>query len=106
MLERKYQAQLIEKLKNLFPGCMILKNDTSYMQGIPDLTVLYGNTWAVLEVKASSTARSQLNQNYYVERLDNMSYAAFIYPENEEQVLRELQHIFGSRREACVSQPK
>lgn len=101
-LESRFQAQLIKDLKRLFPGCEILKNDPGYAQGIPDLLVLYNNKWAMLEVKASSTAEERPNQRYYVERFADMSYAAFIFPENKEEVLRELQQAFSSTRPARV----
>jgi hypothetical protein len=91
MLERDYQAKLISKLKDILPGCVILKNDTDYLQGIPDLLILYGGRWAMLEVKRSASASHQPNQDYYVDMLGRMSYAAFIFPENEEEILREVQ---------------
>jgi hypothetical protein len=93
--ESAYQAKLIKKLKRMFPGCVVLKNDSGYMQGIPDITILHGDRWAVLEVKASFNSAQQPNQDYYIERLGEMSYSAFIYPENEEEVLRDLQLTFG-----------
>jgi hypothetical protein len=98
MLERVYQRGLIQELKRRFPGCVILKNDSSYLQGIPDLTVLSGTSWAMLETKVSEDAHHQPNQEYYVELLNEMSFAAFIYPENEEDVLRELQQTFTKPR--------
>lgn len=102
MAENAYQAKLIRKLKEMFPGCEILKNDSAYKQGILDLTILWGACWAMLEVKGSSRARKQPNQEYFVERLNKMSFAAFINPENEEEVLTALQKAFASRRSACV----
>jgi len=99
-LESKFQAELIEELTQLFPGCFILKNDSGYSQGIPDLLVLHRNKWAMLEVKASATARHQPNQDYYIDMFDEMSYGAFIFPENKEEILRELQSAFGTRRVA------
>lgn len=104
MAESAYQARLIRKLRSMFPGCVVLKNDTDYRQGIPDLTVLYLDTWATLEVKASADAAVQPNQEYYVTQLNDMSFSAFIYPENEREVLNALQHAFESRRSARVSQ--
>lgn len=96
MLERQYQAELIKKLRELFPGCVILKNDSEYMQGVPDLTIFYGKLWAMLEVKASAKAPLQANQMHYVQRLNDMSFAAFIYPENEAEILHDLQQAFES----------
>lgn len=97
MLENVYQARLIKRLKRMFPECVILKNDTSYLQGVPDLLVLFRDRWAMLEVKPSKDSPAQPNQPYYVELFDGMSFGAFIYPENEEDVLNDLQSAFSSR---------
>ena len=90
MLERDFQAKLIKKIKNEYPGCIVMKTDPTYIQGLPDLIILYGNKWAALECKLSNKAHHQPNQDYYVEKMDNMSYAAFISPDNEFEVLEEL----------------
>ncbi len=104
MLESVYQARLIKELYYRFPGCVVIKNDTSYMQGIPDLLILFNDKWAMLEVKSSADAKIQPNQSHYVDQLDVMSFAAFIYPENEEEVLNALQRTLRPRRSARVSQ--
>lgn len=91
MRERDYQARLIKKLQNIFWGCVVLKNDPTYMQGIPDLVILFQDKWAILEVKASENSIVQPNQGYYVQKLNEMSFAAFIYPENEDEVLNALE---------------
>jgi len=91
MLERNYQAKLIKKIKSIFPDCIVLKNDAAYIQGIPDLIVLNGERWASLEVKTSPSANAQPNQKYYVNKMNGMSFSSFIYPENEAEVLDELQ---------------
>lgn len=91
MLESRFQAQLIDKLERLYPGCIILKNDSGYRQGIPDLVIFFRDRWAMLEVKASARASHQPNQDYYVHKLNEMSFAAFIYPSNEQDVLHALQ---------------
>lgn len=103
MQERAYQAKLIKKLRLLFDGCYILKNDSSYLQGVPDLIILFGPYWAMLEVKASADADFQPNQQYYISQLNDMGFAAAIFPENEEEVLRDLQHAFQPRRATRVS---
>lgn len=97
-LESKFQSKLIVELKELFPGCMVLKNDPNYIQGIPDLIVLYGDRWAALECKRDSKSKHQPNQDYYVELLDRMSFSRFISPDNKEEVLDELQLAFESGR--------
>lgn len=96
MLENKFQANLIKKLKRLYPGCFIMKNDSSYMQGVPDLLVLNGDKWATLECKKSANARHQPNQDYYVGKMNEMSFSRFIFPENEDEVLDDLQHWFNN----------
>lgn len=93
-LERGFQDDLIDDLKSMFPGCMIMKLDSSYIQGIPDLLILYEDKWAVLECKKNASAKKQPNQTYYVNKMNRMSFAAFIYPENKEEVLYELQRAF------------
>lgn len=102
MTEATYQARLIRKLKRVFPGCVVLRNDPQQQQGMLDLTLLWGPLWAMLEVKASAEASVRPNQGYFVEQMDNMSFAAFIYPENEEEVLLALQQAFSSRGAACL----
>ena len=97
-LEKIFQSELIKDLRELFPGCIILKNDPTYIQGIPDLLILFEDKWAALEVKKSITASHRPNQEFYVNKMGRMSYANFIYPENKEVVLNELQETFFSRR--------
>lgn len=101
--ESAFQKGLINDLKKRFPGCMILKNDPNYIQGIPDLLVLYEGRWAALECKKAKQASHQPNQDYYVERMNEMSFSRFVYPENKENVLDELQQSFQSCRPARFS---
>lgn len=101
-LERDYQAKLIKKIKAMLPDCIVIKNDPNYLQGVPDLTVFYPGGFTVLEVKRSATASHQPNQDYYIDKLHGMSYAAFIYPENEEEVLSEVQLAYDDARRSCI----
>lgn len=94
MKENKFQAELKKKLKQMFPGCIVTKLDSSDIQGIPDLLILYKNKWATLEVKKDRTASKRPNQEYYVEKMNDMSFSRFIFPENEEGVLNELRETF------------
>ena len=99
-LESAFQAKLIKKIKTMFPGCVVLKNDGSNVPaGFPDLTILFPNGgWAELECKRETKSTRRPLQGYYVERLNGMGYSRFVYPENEEEILRELQQAFGHRR--------
>lgn len=94
MKENKFQSSLIQELKVRFPGCIILKNDPNYIQGFPDLTILWNERWAVLECKASENSPKRPNQEYYVDLLNSMSFSDFIYPENRQEVLDDLERTF------------
>ena len=96
MKESKFQSQLIKTIKDRFPGSMVLKNDAGYIQGIPDLLVLYNDRWAALECKNSKTASHQPNQDFYISKMNEMSYAAFVNPSNEEEVLNGMEQSFQS----------
>ena len=100
--ESDFQGDLIKEIKQRFPGCIVMKNDPNYIQGIPDLTVLYKNKWATLECKKSENEPFRPNQPYYISEMNKMSFSRAIYPENKEQVLNELQQTFKSRRTARV----
>ena len=106
MLENQFQSELIKELKKMFPGCVIAKNDPNYIQGFPDLTILYLDKWAILECKRSEDEPHRPNQDYYVDKLDNMSFSRFIYPENKEEVLYELQQTFQPRRSTRLPRSK
>lgn len=98
-LESKYQKELIRKLQDIFTGCIVVKNDPNYIQGIPDLLILYKDKWAALECKRNCKASHRPNQDYYVSKMEEMSFAAFIFPENEEFVLNRLKRYFGIAEE-------
>lgn len=95
-LERDFQSGLIRELKERFDGCYVIKLDSSYIQGIPDLLILWEDRWATLEVKKCANASRRPNQEYHVNRMNDMSFSAFVYPENKEEVLDELQQAFKS----------
>ena len=90
MRESKFQAKLIKDIKERLPDCIVLKNDPTYLQGIPDLTVFNNDRWATLEVKKSANASHQPKQDYYVEMMDRMSFSRFVYPENRDAVFSDL----------------
>ena len=96
MLENRFKTNLIKEIKRRFPGCMIMHMDPNETQGIPDLLILHNNKWVALEGKKSKYASARPNQSYYVKKMKEMSYAAFIYPENKEEVLNEISRIFKS----------
>lgn len=94
-LESKFQKELIDEVKERYPGCVALKNDSSYMQGFPDWTILYKDKWAVLEVKKERGAHKRPNQEYYVNKLNEMGgFSRFVFPENKEEVLEDMDTLF------------
>ena len=95
-VESKFQKELIDELKTIFPGCKVVKNDPNYIQGFPDLTVYYKKHWALLECKRDQYAPHQPNQDYYIDWAQRNSYGSFVYPENKEEVIRELREAFGA----------
>lgn len=97
-LESKFQKELIDEVRARYPGCIALKNDSSYIQGFPDWTILYKDRWATLEVKKERGAHKQPNQEYYVNTLNDMSFSRFVFPENKDEVLEDLDVLFKRKR--------
>lgn len=88
--EHDFQSDLIDDLEELFPECVIMKNDASYRQGFPDLTIFCGRRWALLECKKSENEPYRPNQPYYLKKMNTMGFASMICPENKMQVLDDL----------------
>lgn len=89
-LERDFQSGLIKEIKSTFKGSIVTKLDSSHIQGIPDLLILHKDKWATLECKKDANAKKRPNQDYYVDKMNKMSFSRFISPENKEEVLHEL----------------
>lgn len=99
MKESIFQKKLIDDIKQLFShnNVYISKLDSGYTQGVPDLLILIDDFWAMLENKKSAKAAHRPNQNYYVNKFGNMSFARFIFPENKDEVLKALSFRFNNR---------
>lgn len=93
--EGDFQSGLRKRIEREFPGSMVLRNDPQWIQGIPDLMIIFEDKWAALECKRNEKEKHQRNQDHYVELMNRMSYSSFVYPENEEDVLNELHEAFG-----------
>lgn len=96
--ESKFQSDLKKEIKEMFPGCIITKLDSGDIQGVPDLLILYKDKWATLENKRTKNASHRPNQDYYVEKMNEMSFSRFIYPENKNEVLKELKQNFSKKK--------
>lgn len=92
--EGKFQADLKKELRERFPNCFITKLDPNDIQGVPDLLILWNDKWATLECKKSKDASHRPNQDYYVNMMNKMSYSSFIFPENKERILNEMEQAF------------
>ena len=106
MLENRFKTNLVHDIEDMFPGCIILHTDPNDIQGIPDLLILYGNTWAALEGKKSENEPYRPNQEWYLKIMNDMSFASMICPENREAVLHDLQFAFSTRGTSRVSKRK
>ena len=95
MLENKFKQNLVRELKEKFPDCMVLHLDPNEIQGVPDILILNGSKWAEKKKKKSKDAQHRPNQDYYVKKMNEMSYASFIYPENKEEIINDLQRTFA-----------
>ena len=96
--ESKFQKDFIDEAMKRYPGCIAIKNDPCYIQGFPDWTILYEDKWAVLEMKKERGAKKQPNQEYYVDKLNKMSFSRFVFPENKEEVFEDLDALFKRKR--------
>ena len=94
MNENEFQRKVIKRLKGTFPDCIVMKQDAKYKQGIPDLVVFYKDRYTMLECKKNATAKHQEQQDYYISKFNDWSYASFVYPENVDQVFEELKEVF------------
>lgn len=103
MLENEYQEGLVRRLRSRHPDAIVIAGMDTLRQGFPDLGLWWPNAfWAWLEVKASAAAPKRPNQDYYVEFANNAHFGAFIYPENEDEVLDDLQQAYQSYRQPRV----
>ena len=95
--ESDFQSNLVTEIKQTFDGCIVTKQDA--IEGIPDLLILYKNKWATLECKknkdeVSKPRRNKKQQDYYVGKMNEMSFSRYVYPENKEEVINELKVHF------------
>ena len=101
--ERDIQRPLIKEIKERFPNCIVKKNDSGYIQGIPDISVDIGPYSYHLEVKRSKKAPYQPNQEYYLDKYNSMGgWARTIYPENKEEVLNEMEQTSRVRGSSLI----
>lgn len=95
MNENIFQAWLIKEIKHRFTGAIVIKTDPTYIQGLPDLLVLYKDCWGAFEVKKDIKSKHQPNQDFYISKMNGMSFARFICPENYKEVLDDFEEFIA-----------
>lgn len=94
MAEKSFQNTVVKWLRQ--KGCYVLVLTAS--PGIPDgmtdvLALFDGGGWAALEIKGSAKAKFQPLQRPTIAKLDKMFFSRAVYPENWEEVKKELAKI-------------
>lgn len=93
MLEKDFQAKVIKELKAM--GLAVIKNQAGpgVPTGFPDVLALGEGIYFALECKTSARAKKQPRQDYWVKKLNEWSYAAFIYPANHDKIMAEIKYM-------------
>lgn len=93
MTEQKLQTEITKWLRQ--KGCYVIKlNATAGVPvGAPDVLALKDGFWVALEIKASKTAHKQPLQQETIDKLDEWSYAKFVWPDNWPLIQSELERM-------------
>lgn len=93
--ESDFQAKVIKQLKSM--GLAVVKNQAGpgVPTGFPDITAFGEGIYFCLECKTSARAKKQPRQDYWVNKLNEWSYATFIYPSNYDKVMSEIKYVIG-----------
>lgn len=94
--ENEYQQGLKKRIKERFKHAIVAKLNPNDIQGIPDLVVIFKKHWALLECKRETDASKRPNQEFYIDFYNKWSFASFICPENEEEVLNAMEQSFST----------
>lgn len=94
--ENSYQEGLKKRIKARFKHAIVAKMNPNDIQGIPDLVVIFKKHWALLECKRHEDAARRPNQEFYVDFYNKWSFASFINPDNEEEVLNAMEQSFST----------
>ena len=95
MSEATFRTKWLNKFKKLSPDIFIEFADPKRKNGIPDVIIFYKKKYARLETKRSKNASKRLHQQYYIDYFNSQGiYAAFLTPENQEEVYNALRRYF------------
>ena len=88
--ENKFKDKIKKRL-NLFPNSYHFTKEAVSLRVIPDIIGCSNGKFFALEVKASRNSNKTEMQKHILEKIKRAgSFASFIYPENEEEVLTAL----------------
>ena len=98
MLESEFKKYTKNRIIDRFPNLDldIIDINAYNFRSMSDLVILGPEVWAALEFKRSKDSSHRPNQDYHIARLNKKGYATFVYPENLEEVLDELEVLFSS----------
>lgn len=89
-MEKRLQRQIIDFLKSR--GCWVMK--TQVIAGTPtgtaDIFFCIEGYYGWIEVKAAKKSKHQPLQDEFIAKMNEWSWARFVYPENWEEVKLEL----------------
>lgn len=95
MRESEFRTKFLHDFKKLSPDIIIEFANANRRNGIPDVIIFYKKKHARLETKKSKDASKRQLQEYYIEYFNKQGiYAAFLMPENKEEVFNELRRYF------------
>lgn len=88
--EADFQATIIKWLRH--NGCLVLKyqQNATTRAGIPDILFLKEGFWGAIEVKKAKNAPFRPGQKEMIAKMDEMSWAKAVYPENWADTQAEL----------------
>ena len=91
MKEADFQKTIVRWLRS--KGCLVLKyqQNATTRAGIPDIIFLKEGFWGAIEVKKSKTAKYRPGQKEMVAKMNEMSWAKVVFPENWADTRKELE---------------
>ena len=93
VLEKDFQKTIIKWLRA--KGCLVIKyqQNATTRASIPDIIFLKEGFWGAIEVKKSKTSKFQPGQKEMVTKMNEMSWAKVVWPENWKETQKELGEI-------------
>lgn len=96
--ESDYKRKLMKKLRQI-PSSYWYSHQAGSIRGISDIIGCVNGVMVVLEVKRSleeyrkKSPRTALQEKFLSNIRSAKGYGSFIYPENEEKILSEIQNL-------------